>query len=143
MHSACRWQCIFGCTDAEDVFPHYMECQTLWQFARETLRHQEDSASIGSRLCIVNPTVCMTLSYMFVEEAYNNFVNDHTFPFLYKHFDFLGNNIVDKNLGNNGVFKNLTVFFYSYYKAKYENLAELKDMTDDVLQNLRKELEIN
>ena len=76
MHGACRWQCIFGCKDAEDVFSHYIECPILWQFARETLRLQEDSVSLGSRLCIVSPSLCKFRLSLFVYTLYHALKNE-------------------------------------------------------------------
>ena len=76
MHGACRWQCIFGCKDAEHVFSHYVECPILWQFARETLRLQEDSVSLGSRLCIVSPSLCKLRLLAFVHTLYHALKNE-------------------------------------------------------------------
>ena len=74
--STCRWQCIFGCIDAEDVLTHYLECPVLWQFAREALRLQEDSIFLLSRLCIVEPSICKLRLLAFTHCLYHALKND-------------------------------------------------------------------
>ena len=71
--STCRWQCIFGCIDAEDVLTHYLE---LWQFAREALSLQEDSIFLQSRLCIVEPRICKLRLLAFAHCLYHALKND-------------------------------------------------------------------
>ena len=76
MSSICRWQCIFGCADSRDEFIHYLCCPALWQFARETLRIQEDSVMSESRLCLVSPTRSKLRLLAFVHTLYHTLKND-------------------------------------------------------------------
>ena len=74
--STCRWQCVFGCIDAEDVLTYYLECPVLWQFAREALSLQEDSIFLQSRLCIVEPRICKLRLLAFAHCLYHALKND-------------------------------------------------------------------
>ena len=46
------------------------------QFARETLRLQENSVSLGSRLCIVSPSLCKLRLLAFVHTLYHALKNE-------------------------------------------------------------------
>ena len=61
---------------AKDVYSYYIECPILWQFARETLRLQEDSVSLASRLCIVSPSLCKLRLLAFVHTLYHALKNE-------------------------------------------------------------------
>ena len=82
-------------------------------------------------------------SIIFIEETFNDYISQNIFPFLQNNFDFLDNTLIDKNLGRNPVFKNMILFYYSIYKSKLENLTEVKTITEDVLRQLKEELDIN
>lgn len=82
-------------------------------------------------------------SILFIEETFNKYISENVFPFLQNNFDFMDNSLIDKNLGKNPVFKNMTMFYYSIYKAKLENLTQVKIIAEEVLELLQKELDIN
>ena len=65
-----KWKCIFGC-DAGDELTHYLCCPILWQFAREFINVAEPCIAIGSRLCLVEPSVDKLLSLAFVHALYH------------------------------------------------------------------------
>ena len=58
------------------VFSYYIECPILWLFATETLTIQEDSVSLGSRLCIVSPSLCQRRLLAFVHTLYHALRNE-------------------------------------------------------------------
>ena len=74
--SACSWQCIFGCTDAEDVPTHYIEWAGLSQFAREALRLQEDSIFLQSQVGIAEPSIRKLRRLAFAHYLYHSFKNE-------------------------------------------------------------------
>ena len=76
MHSTCEWSCIFGCSDARDEFVHHLRCPILWYFAREALKIQEHSIFIGSRLCLVEPSVQNLKMLAFIHSMYHSLKND-------------------------------------------------------------------
>ena len=76
MHSPCTWNCIFACSDAKDEFVHYLRCPILWYFAREALKIQEDSIFIGSRLCLVEPSIQKLKLLAFTHSLYHSLKND-------------------------------------------------------------------
>ena len=76
MHNPCTWSCIFGCSDARDEFVHYLRCPILWHFAREALKIQEDSIFIGSRLCLVEPSIQKLKLLAFTHSLYHSLKND-------------------------------------------------------------------
>ena len=76
MHQDIVWPCIFGCTDARDEVRHYFICPVVWQIARETLNLQEDSISIGERLCLINPSVSKLKLLAFCHTLYHSCKND-------------------------------------------------------------------
>ena len=76
MHRDIVWPCIFGCIDSEDELRHYLICPVIWQIARETLNLQEDSISIGERLCLINPSVSKLKLLAFCHSLYHACKND-------------------------------------------------------------------
>ena len=74
--SSCRWGCLFGCGESPDSVQHYLVCPILWAFARETMKIQEDSILINSRLCINNPTVGKLKLLAFAFSFYNSVRKD-------------------------------------------------------------------
>ena len=70
------WNCIFGCADSRDEVVHYLSCPMLWDFAREALKIQEDSIFIGSRLCLVEPSMAKLKLIAFVHSLYHALEND-------------------------------------------------------------------
>ena len=68
--------CIFGCVDCRDELTHYLVCPILWQFARSTLRINEESIHFISRLCISDPTSDKLKLLAFTHALYHCCVND-------------------------------------------------------------------
>ena len=76
LHTTIIWPCIFGCKDARDELGHYLACPVLWQFAREFVGAEEPSIAIGSRLCIVQPSIAKLHALACVHSLYHACRND-------------------------------------------------------------------
>ena len=80
---------------------------------------------------------------LFVEETFNKYISENIFPFIQNNFDFLSNTLVNKNLGKSPVFKNMVLFYYIIHKGKLDNLQSVRDISAEVLAQLKEELDIN
>ena len=76
MHHDVIRPCIFGCVDAYDEITHYFACPCLWQFARETLKLQENSISVGARLCLSEPSFDKLSLLAFCHTLYHTCIHD-------------------------------------------------------------------
>ena len=76
MHHDIIWPCVFGCTDYYDEITHYFACPCLWQFARETLKLQENSISVGARLCLSEPSFDKLSLLAFCHTLYHTCIHD-------------------------------------------------------------------
>ena len=79
-------------------------------------------------------------SMVFIEESFNKYIAESVFPFLQTNFDFINNSVVDKNLSKSPELKNILIFYYSFFKARLENQKQVKDITEEVLGQLKNEL---
>ena len=68
--------CIFGCVDGSDKISHYLECSILWQFARSSLKVNEQSVQFLSRLCVSDPSSDKLKLLAFSHALYHVCVND-------------------------------------------------------------------
>ena len=68
--------CIFGCEHTRDELCHYLVCPILWQFARVSLRINEESIMFLSRLCVLEPTTDKLKLLAFCHALYHCCVND-------------------------------------------------------------------
>ena len=71
----CR-ECFLGCEGCRDELTHYLICPILWQFARDTLRIQEDSIGFLSRIGVIHPTHDKFRLLAFCHALYHCCVND-------------------------------------------------------------------
>ena len=71
MHESVIWPCVFGCKDCPDSLTHYLVCPILWQFPREFMSLEDPGLSIGSRLCLSNPSTDKLTSLAFVHTLYH------------------------------------------------------------------------
>ena len=68
--------CIFGCQDTRDELVHYLLCPILWQFARSSLKIDEESIHFLSRVCVSEPTSDKLKLLAFAHALYHCCVND-------------------------------------------------------------------
>ena len=68
--------CIFGCQDIRDELVHYLVCPILWQFARSSLKINEDSMQFLFRICVSEPTSDKLKLLAFTHALFHVCVND-------------------------------------------------------------------
>jgi len=75
LHEERLLPCILGC-DERDEIKHYLVCPVLWQLCREFVNFVEESISVESRLCIVQPSIDKLRALSFCHSLYHACRND-------------------------------------------------------------------